>query len=121
MSESTFHTGYFCMLTDPCQHDCTFDGKTEQLTGMEIARKYWDRLSDKDKEHFKKYFPKEEEKAQTLSSLNIGALCNCTQDPCVHPCMVNGNQFTLNAETIVAMSWDKLKATQRKHFSHYKK
>lgn len=54
-SDFDFYTGSICMESKPCQHDCIFDGKRERLNGVEIATKYWHRLSEKDKEHFKEY------------------------------------------------------------------
>lgn len=111
------------MQAKPCQHDCIFDGKRERLNGVEIATKYWDRLSARDKEHFKDYVPTQTQCFQDneVKERSVEIDDECLESwPCVHHCVVNGTHFTLDAKTIVTMYWDKLNAMQRKHFYGYK-
>lgn len=54
-----------CLASEPCQHMCTiyyddYCHETVKLNGITIANNYYKYLSNNLKEHFKKYFEKNE-------------------------------------------------------------
>lgn len=112
MSECDFDTGNICMETDPCQHNCTFDGKTKRLNGLEIATMYWDWLGASDKEHFKRYRSKP-------NSVEIDRNCN-ESEPCVHVCIIDGVEKELTGDTIVNDYWEWLSPEERRHFQKFR-
>jgi hypothetical protein len=49
-----------CAKTKPCQHIVEFTDTTVMLSGKVIAKKFWAKLSDKEREHFAIYRNPEE-------------------------------------------------------------